>query len=65
METITLLMHNSPAYFVGTDAPLEQQTGGSEFPLQSTATTPGGLPFLGLGALAFYYKKLKKNKYKL
>ena len=34
----------------------------AEFPLSSTATTPGGLPFLALGTLAFYYKKLKKNK---
>lgn len=54
-----------PAYFVGTTEPLEQQTGGSEFPLQSTATTPGGLPILGLGALAYYYKKIKSKNYKL
>ena len=33
---------------------------GNEFPLNSTATTPGGLPFLGLAALLFYYKKMKK-----
>ena len=55
---------NAPAYFVGTEEPLEQQTGGSEFPFQSTAT-PGGLPILGLGALAYYYRKFKSSKYKL
>ena len=38
---------------------------GNEFPLESTATTPGGLPLLGLGALIFYYKKLKNKPYKL
>tara|TARA_B100000242_G_scaffold293399_1_gene271390 strand:+ start:1879 stop:2436 length:558 start_codon:yes stop_codon:yes gene_type:complete len=37
----------------------------AEFPLQSTATTPGGLPLLGLGALAFYYKKFKNKSFKL
>lgn len=37
----------------------------AEFPLSSTATTPGGLPFLGLGALAFYYKRLKNKSFKL
>ncbi len=37
----------------------------AEFPLSSTATTPGGLPFLGLGALALYYKKLNNKKFKL
>ena len=36
-----------------------------EFPFNSTTTTPGGLPFLGLGALAFYYKKLKNKSFKL
>ena len=35
---------------------------GSEFPLNSTATTPGGLPLLGIGTLIYYYKKLKTNK---
>ena len=29
---------------------------GNEFPLNSTTTTPGGLPFLGLGALLFTIK---------
>ena len=33
----------------------------TEYPLASTATTPGELPLLGLGALYFYYKKLKKS----
>ena len=37
---------------------------GNEFPLDSTATTPGGLPLLGLGALFYYYRKLKKKSFK-
>ena len=37
---------------------------GNEFPLDSTATTPGGLPFLGLGALFYYYRKLKNKSLK-
>ena len=37
---------------------------GNEFPLNSTATTPGGLPLLGLGALFYYYRKIKNKNFK-
>ena len=49
-------------YIVGANS-FEQQeiASGTEFPLNSTATTPGGLPFLGLGALFIYYKKFQKK----
>ena len=58
-------------YFISTDvesgATFDQQhsPSSSEFPLISTATTPGGLPLLGLAALAIYYKKIKSNNYEL
>ena len=54
----------SPSFGYELENALAQQTRGGEFPLSSTATTPGGLPILGLGALFFYYKKLKSKTFK-
>jgi len=54
-----------PSFAYLANTPLDQHTRGGEFPLESTATTPGGLPLLGFGVLAYYYKRLKLNKYKL
>ena len=54
----------SPSFGYELEKAFAQQTRGGEFPLNSTATTPGGLPFLGLGALFFYYKKLKSKAFK-
>ena len=54
-----------PSFGYEQEVALRQQTRGGEFPLNSTTTTPGGLPLLGLGALAFYYKKLKVKNFKL
>ena len=54
-----------PSFAYLANTPLDQHTRGGEFPLESTATTPGGLPLLGFGVLAYYYKRLKSNKYKL
>ena len=47
------------------DNPFDQEAGGGEFPLQSSVTTPGELPILGLGALIYYFKKLKNKTFKL
>ena len=55
----------TPSFGYENEVALRQQTRGGEFPLQSTTTTPGGLPLLGLGTLAFYYKKLKTKNFKL
>ena len=49
-------------YGITNDSFIQNHLGSlSEFALESTTTTPGGLPLLGLGALAFYYKKIKKK----
>ena len=49
-------------YAIATNSTEQQHlASNAEFPLSSTATTPGGLPFLGLGALYFYIKELKIN----
>ena len=47
------------------DNPFDQEAGGGEFPLQSSSTTPGELPILGLGALIYYFKKFKNKTFKL
>lgn len=54
-------------YFIANSGFVQQEIpSNTEFPMETTTTTPGGLPFLGLGVLALYYTKLKsKDNYKL
>ena len=56
-----------PQTFVAGGMKQQYVAGGSqsEFLLESTETTPGELPLLGLATLLIYFKKLKKITYKL
>lgn len=53
------------AFFVGNDTFIQQFGSELEFALNSTTSTPGEIPLLGLGALLMYYKKIKNKSYKL